>query len=77
MGGYTRAVSGQRLGKHIPAATNQHATIQVLLGVSMWSMSRSYKEDTWGDQVCSVWESVKRTRGREAEESPLLEAVAR
>jgi hypothetical protein len=26
MGGYTRAVSGQRLGKHVPAATDAHAT---------------------------------------------------
>jgi hypothetical protein len=41
------------------------------------SMTRSYKEDNWGDQISSVQESVKRTRGCEAEESPLLEAVAR
>jgi hypothetical protein len=49
---------------------------------------RSYKEDNWGYQVSYVWESVKKRdswkgaaiqRGleREAEESPLLEAVTR
>jgi hypothetical protein len=31
MGGYTRAISGKRLGKHVPAAMNQRATIEVLL----------------------------------------------
>jgi hypothetical protein len=28
MGGYNRAVSGQRLGKHVPTATNPDATIE-------------------------------------------------
>jgi hypothetical protein len=28
MGGYTRLVSGQRLAKHVPAATDTHATKQ-------------------------------------------------
>jgi hypothetical protein len=28
MGGYTRAVSGQRVGKHFPAATDTKATIE-------------------------------------------------
>jgi hypothetical protein len=32
MGGYTTAVSGQRLGKNFPAATNRRATVDVLLG---------------------------------------------
>jgi hypothetical protein len=27
MGGYTMDVSGQRLGKHVPAATDTHATM--------------------------------------------------
>jgi hypothetical protein len=31
MGGYTRAVSGQRLSKHVHAATNRRATTVVLL----------------------------------------------
>jgi hypothetical protein len=30
MGGYTRAVSGQRLGKHVPAATGTNATVEEL-----------------------------------------------
>jgi hypothetical protein len=30
MGRYTRAVSGQRLGKHVPAATNTNGTIEEL-----------------------------------------------
>jgi hypothetical protein len=30
-GGYTGAVSRQRLGKHVPAETNTHATIEELL----------------------------------------------
>jgi hypothetical protein len=31
---YNRAVSWQALGKHVPAATNTQATIEVLLGSS-------------------------------------------
>jgi hypothetical protein len=30
-GSETTFVSGQRLGKHVPAATDTHATIEVLL----------------------------------------------
>jgi hypothetical protein len=30
MGVYTRAVSGQRLGKHVPAATDTNATMEML-----------------------------------------------
>jgi hypothetical protein len=30
MGGYTNADSGQRLGKHIPAATDTNATVEEL-----------------------------------------------
>jgi hypothetical protein len=41
----------------------------------MWSVPRSYFGDNWGDQECSVRESVK--RAREAEEPPLLVAIAR
>jgi hypothetical protein len=32
MGKYIRAISRQRLGKHVPAATNAQATIEVFLG---------------------------------------------
>jgi hypothetical protein len=62
MDGFTRAVSGQRLGKHVSAGTNRRATIDVLLetGISVQSVARSYKEDNWGGQVSSVRESVKR-----------------
>jgi hypothetical protein len=44
---YTRAVSRQRLGKHIPAATDTHATIEVLLETVFSSLTaqRGYKED--------------------------------
>jgi hypothetical protein len=49
-------------GKHVPTATNQRATIEVLLetGFSTRSVARSYKEDNWGDQISSVLETVKR-----------------
>jgi hypothetical protein len=46
---YTRAVSRQRLSKHIPMAMHTHATIEVLLetAFSTWSVQRGYKEDNW------------------------------
>jgi hypothetical protein len=70
MGGYTRVVSGQLLGKHHPAAKNRRATMEILLerGVSAWSGTRSYKEDNWGDRFSSVRESVKRGLEAKAEE---------
>jgi hypothetical protein len=42
-----RAVSRQRLGKHVPAATDTHATIEVLLEIVFptRSMQRGYKEE--------------------------------
>jgi hypothetical protein len=51
-----RAVSRQRLGKHVPAATDRHATIEVLLemGFSTRLVPRGYKEANWGNQVSSV-----------------------
>jgi hypothetical protein len=66
IGEYSRDVSRQRLGKHIPAATNERATIQVLLqtGFSTRSVPRSQKEENWCDQVSSVREAV--IRGSEA-----------
>jgi hypothetical protein len=60
------AVSGQRLGKHVPVARQQilnNATVglqQWKRGVSTWSVPRSYIEDNWGVPVSSVRESVKR-----------------
>jgi hypothetical protein len=41
MGEYTRAVSGQRLGKHIPAATNRRATIETLLETGCFYVVRA------------------------------------
>jgi hypothetical protein len=59
---YTRAVSRQRFCKHVPAATDTHAKIEVLLetGVCMVVRTEEFKEDNWGSQVSSVWESVKK-----------------
>jgi hypothetical protein len=44
-----RTASRQRLGKHVPAATNTHATIEVLLETvfSTRSVQRGYKEYSW------------------------------
>jgi hypothetical protein len=47
VGEYTRAVSGQRLGKHVPAATNRRATTGCFYVVRA-------EEDNWGDTVSSV-----------------------
>jgi hypothetical protein len=93
-GSGTMFVSWQRLGKHVPMATDMLATIEVLLEMvfSAESMHGCYKEDNWGNQVCSVREAVKerdswKKVGRdppfredlsvEAEESSLLKAVTR
>jgi hypothetical protein len=59
IGEYTRDVSRQRLGKHVPAATNRRATIEVLLETGCFYVVRAEK-DKWGDQVSSIRESVKR-----------------
>jgi hypothetical protein len=44
-----RAICRQRLGKHVPAATDTHATIQILLETvfSTRSVQRGYKENNW------------------------------
>jgi hypothetical protein len=61
-GSETTVVSRQRIGKHFPAATDTHATIEVLLErvFSTLSVQRSYKEDSCGNRVSSVWEAVKK-----------------
>lgn len=46
-----------------------------ILGVSTCSVSRTYKEYNWGDEVGSVQESVKRELRPEAEEWSLLEPL--
>jgi hypothetical protein len=55
-------VSGHDLDKHFPAATDKHATIEVLLETVFSTMfvQRGYKEDSWGNRVSSVRESVKK-----------------
>jgi hypothetical protein len=42
VGGYIRVVSGQRLGKRVPAATDTEATVEELC--FMWSVQRCYKQ---------------------------------
>jgi hypothetical protein len=46
-GKYARDISRQRLGKHVPGATNRRTTVEVLLETvfSVWSVPRSYLED--------------------------------
>jgi ParB-like chromosome segregation protein Spo0J len=69
--------SRQRLGKHVPAATDTHATIEVLLETvfSTRSMQRGYKEDTAESVLYGrLWREDLRA---EAEEFPLLETVIR
>jgi hypothetical protein len=41
MGGYTKAVSGQRLSKHVPAVTNRRTTIEVLLETGRFYVIRA------------------------------------
>jgi hypothetical protein len=60
---YTRPVSRQRLGKHVPAATNPRATTEVLFETGVFlrgAVSRSCLEGNWGDPLSSIRESVKR-----------------
>jgi hypothetical protein len=59
MGSYTRAISGQRLGKHFPAATDTNATIEewgFLLGPCRDVISKGQGQSL----VSSVRESMKR-----------------
>jgi hypothetical protein len=66
MGGYNRAVSGQRLDKHVPAATDTITTIEELCFLCGPSRDFINKEQ---DQslVSSVRESVKSGYEPEAE----------
>jgi hypothetical protein len=49
-GSETTSVSRQRLGKHVTAVTNKHATIEVLLETAFPtpSVQMGYEEDNWG-----------------------------
>jgi hypothetical protein len=52
MGGYTRTVSGQRLGKHVPEATDTHITEE-----SFIYMVRAEMLQARDIQFCTgVWE---------------------
>jgi hypothetical protein len=70
MGCYTRPVSRQRLGKHVPIAANRRAILEVFLEMefSIMSVPMSYKEDNGGHQVSSLPDSMKRGLEPEAEE---------
>jgi hypothetical protein len=65
MGGYTRAVSGEQLGKHVHTATDRHNNRRAVF--SMWSLLSCCKQGT-RLELSSVWESVKRGLKLEAEE---------
>jgi hypothetical protein len=56
-----RGVTRQRLGKHVHAETDTHAT-EVLLETmfSTRSVQRGYKEDSWGNRVSCVQESLRK-----------------
>jgi hypothetical protein len=55
-------VSRQRLSKHVPTATDTHATIEVLLEMvfSTRFVQWCFKEDSWGNRVSSVQEAMKK-----------------
>jgi hypothetical protein len=74
-------VSRQKISEHVRAATNINITIELLLETvfPMRSAQSSYKEDKWGPlrvEFC-MGGCENKTLAREAEESPLLEAIAR
>jgi hypothetical protein len=66
MGDYTRDVSRQRFGEHVPAARNRRTTIEILLETvfSTWSVARSYLEDSRDEDFSP-----------ETEEYPLLKPL--
>jgi hypothetical protein len=58
-----RAVCRLRLGKHVPAATDAHARIEVLLETvipTRW-VQRAYKEDSWSKNSSSRVEAGSNT----------------
>jgi hypothetical protein len=61
----TKFVSRQRLGKHVPEATDIHATIEVLLETvfSTQSVQRGYKKENLGNRVTFVRESGEKRVG--------------
>jgi hypothetical protein len=75
-GSETTLVSRQWLGKHVPAATDMHATIEVLLETvfSTRPVQRGYKEDN-----LSGWKgaAVQREFEPGSRGIPIVEAVTR
>jgi hypothetical protein len=75
-----RAISRQRLSKHVATATNTHATIEALLETAflLGPCKRDIRR-TIEARIIQFEESRRpeRTRSPEAEESPLLETVPR
>jgi hypothetical protein len=72
MGEYTRAISGQRLGKYFLVARQQIVNnvtvgLQWKRGVSTWSVPRCYKQGTKSVDI-SVREYAERRPEPEAEE---------
>jgi hypothetical protein len=76
MGGCTRAVYGQRLGKHVPAATDTKTTAEELCFVFGPCRDVINSRLIVSSQFC-IGVCKERTSGCKAEESPLLVAVAR
>jgi hypothetical protein len=76
----TTFVSRQRLGKHVPAATDTHATIEVLLETvfSTRSVRRGYKEETVSPESVLLESVKKRDRRKDAvgRESPFRCALS-
>jgi hypothetical protein len=59
MGKYTRAVSRQGLGKHVPAATNT-SNNRSIVALEQWFVPKCYKEDQLRPRAgSSVLKSVK------------------
>jgi hypothetical protein len=72
----TTLFSMLRLGKHVRAAMDAHATREALLMFHTRSVQRDCKEDNWSNRVTSVWKSVrKRGSWNRAEVQKGLECV--
>jgi hypothetical protein len=72
-----QTVSKQRLSKHIPTKTNRPATIEVLLEAGFSTRSvPCWRKLRWPSQ-CTMEVCEERAWVLEAEESPLLEDIAR
>jgi hypothetical protein len=69
------AVSGQRLIKHIPAATYTNVTKEELL-FSMWSVPRRYRQGIRSVDT-SVWETVKKLLDTGGRRIAIVGAVTR